>query len=53
MNEDEVVISEKLGPAGLPAVEDFGRHKCGQVLVIREHLNRVARSLKIMAPMFH
>ena len=53
MEEDEIIVSEELSPAGLATVEDFGRHECSQVLVIRKYLNRVMRSLKIMAPMRH
>jgi hypothetical protein len=53
MNEDEVIIGQKLSPASLATVEDFSRHECGQVLVIRKYLNKVMRSFKVMAPMPH
>ena len=53
MSEDEVVIGQKLSPAGLPTVEDFGRHERSQVLVIRKYLNRVTSSFEVMAPMSH
>ena len=51
MEEDEIIVSEEFSPAGLATVEDFGRHERSQILVIRKYLNRVMRSLKIMAPM--
>jgi len=52
-NKEKVVISEKFCPTGLSAVEYFGRHEALQISMIRENLDGVTRSFKIMAPMSH
>jgi hypothetical protein len=53
MNENKIVAGKKFGPTGLTAIEDLGGHEAFEVLMIREDLNRVARSLKIMTPVTH